>query len=551
MTSYPAVPAAINAQSYLKDVQILGQLSEKTRPILSQDAAVFLTLLHRTFNNTRKALLQRRVIRQAELDKGVLPDFLPETKHIRENDGWRGARPAPGLVDRRVEITGPTDRKMVVNALNSDVWTYMADFEDSTAPTWDNMINGQLNLHDAIRRQVDFKQGEKWYKLRTDRRLPTLICRARGWHLDEKHFVVDGEPISGGLFDFGLYFFNNAKELIKRGSGPYFYLAKMESHLEARLWNDVFNLAQDYIGIPRGTIRGTVLIETILAAFEMDEIIYELRDHSSGLNCGRWDYIFSTIKRFRQNPNFVLPDRSSVTMTVPFMDSYVKLLIKTCHRRGVHAMGGMAAQIPIKDDPAANDAAMSSVRADKLREVRAGHDGTWVAHPALAAIASDVFNTHMPMPNQMHVRREEVHITANDLLNMNVPGQVTEEGIRKNLGIGVAYMEAWLRGVGCVPINYLMEDAATAEVSRSQLWQWVRHGVTASNGKKVTKEYALKLLNEEASALAKKAPKGNKFHLAAKYFEGQVTGEDYAEFLTSLLYNEITNVSTNQPAAKL
>ncbi|KAI7708446.1 Malate synthase, partial [Hortaea werneckii] len=412
-------------------------------------------------------------------------------------------------------------------------------------------VNGQLNLHDAIRKQVDFKQGEKAYKLRTDRTLPTLICRARGWHLEEKHMTVDGEPISASLFDFGLYFFNNAEELVKRGTGPYFYLPKMESHLEARLWNDVFNLAQDYIGMRRGTIRGTVLIETIPAAFEMDEIIYELRDHSAGLNCGRWDYIFSVIKRFRQNPNFVLPDRSAVTMTVPFMDAYVKLLIKTCHRRGVHAMGGMAAQIPIKDNQQANDAAMDNVRADKLREVRAGHDGTWVAHPALASIAADVFNTHMPTPNQLHVRREDVHITANDLLNMNVPGKITEDGIRKNLNIGLGYMEGWLRGIGCVPINYLMEDAATAEVSRSQLWQWCRHGVPTEGGKKLDRGYALKLLHEQADELEKKAGKGNKYQLAAKYFETQVTGEEYAEFLTSLLYNEITSASEKTPAAKL
>jgi malate synthase len=437
---------------------------------------------------------------------------------------------------------------MVVNALNSDVWTYMADFEDSSAPTWDNMVNGQVNLYDAIRRQVDFKQGGKEYKLRTDRTLPTLIARARGWHLDEKHFTVDGEPISGGLFDFGLYFFHNAKELVARGAGPYFYLPKMESHLEARLWNDVFNLSQDYIGLPRGTIRGTVLIETITAAFEMDEIIYELRDHSSGLNCGRWDYIFSFIKKFRQHPNFVLPDRSDVTMTVPFMDAYVKLLIKTCHRRGVHAMGGMAAQIPIKNDPAANDKAMESVRADKLREVRAGHDGTWVAHPALAAIASDVFNKYMPTPNQLFVRREEVNITANDLLNTNVPGKITEEGIRKNLNIGLSYMEGWLRGVGCVPINFLMEDAATAEVSRSQLWQWTRHNVTTAEGKRMDKAFALRLLQEQADSLAAKGPKGNKYQLAARYFAGQVTGEDYADFLTSLLYNEISSAGS---AAKL
>ncbi|KAJ6092423.1 hypothetical protein N7467_004392 [Penicillium canescens] len=532
----------------LKDVAILGSINNDARKILTKEACAFLALLHRTFNSTRKSLLQRRVDRQAEIDKGTLLDFLPETKHIRENDAWKGAPPAPGLVDRRVEITGPTDRKMVVNALNSDVWTYMADFEDSSAPTWDNMVNGQVNLYDAIRRQVDFKQGGKEYKLRTDRTLPTLIARARGWHLDEKHFTVDGEPISGGLFDFGLYFFHNAKELVARGTGPYFYLPKMESHLEARLWNDVFNLSQDYIGLPRGTIRGTVLIETITAAFEMDEIIYELRDHSSGLNCGRWDYIFSFIKKFRQHPNFVLPDRSDVTMTVPFMDAYVKLLIKTCHRRGVHAMGGMAAQIPIKNDPAANDKAMESVRADKLREVRAGHDGTWVAHPALAAIASDVFNKYMPTPNQLFVRREEVNITANDLLNTNVPGKITEEGIRKNLNIGLSYMEGWLRGVGCVPINFLMEDAATAEVSRSQLWQWTRHNVTTAEGKRMDKAFALRLLQEQADSLAAKGPKGNKYQLAARYFAGQVTGEDYADFLTSLLYNEISSAGS---AAKL
>jgi len=529
-------------------VAILGSVTEAQKKILTPEATAFVALLHRTFNGTRKALLHRRVIRQQELDKGVTPDFLPETKHIRDDKTWRGAPPAPGLIDRRVEITGPTDRKMVVNALNSNVWTYMADFEDSSAPTWDNMINGQVNLYDAIRKQVDFKQGGKEYKLRTDRVLPTLIARARGWHLEEKHFTIDGEACSGSLFDFGLYFFHNAQELVKRGTGPYFYLPKMESHLEARLWNDVFCLAQDYIGMPRGTIRGTVLIETITAAFEMDEIIYELREHSSGLNCGRWDYIFSVIKKFRQNPAFVLPDRSAITMTVPFMDAYVRLLIKTCHARGVHAMGGMAAQIPIKENAEANHKAMESVRADKLREVRAGHDGTWVAHPALAAIASEIFNKHMPTPNQIWNRREDYRVSANDLLNMNVPGGITEEGIRKNLNIGLGYMEGWLRGVGCVPINYLMEDAATAEVSRSQLWQWCRHGVKTSEGKTVDKAYALKLLREQADALASKAPKGNKFQLAARYFEGQVTGEDYADFLTSLLYNEITSVG---PAAKL
>ncbi|KAI9755330.1 MAG: hypothetical protein M4579_004332 [Chaenotheca gracillima] len=531
-----------NIDAIVQDVKILGSLNDQTSTILTKEAIAFLALLHRSFNQTRKTLLQRRVYRQAELDKGTIPDFLPETRHIRENDAWKGAPPAPGLVDRRVEITGPTDRKMVINALNSNVWTYMADFEDSSAPTWDNMINGQVNLYEASRKTLHFKQGEKEYKLRTDRTLPTLIVRPRGWHLEEKHFTVDGEPISGGLFDFGLYFFHNARELVKNGTGPYFYLPKMESHLEARLWNDAFNMAQDYIAMPRGTIRGTVLIETILAAFEMDEIIYELRDHSAGLNCGRWDYIFSVIKKFRNNSNFVLPDRSDVTMTVPFMDAYVKLLIKTCHRRGVHAMGGMAAQIPIKDDPKRNEAAMNSVYQDKLREVKAGHDGTWVAHPALATIATEVFNKHMPTPNQLFVRREDVNITGNDLLNMNVPGKITEEGIRKNLNIGLGYMEGWLKGIGCVPINYLMEDAATAEVSRSQLWQWTKHGATTAEGKKIDKAYSLKLLKEQADELASQAPKGNKYQLAAQYFAGQVTGEDYADFLTTLLYNEITAI---------
>ncbi|KAH7185533.1 malate synthase, glyoxysomal [Fusarium flagelliforme] len=519
--------------SVLQGVSVSGKVDDVHRKILTPEALGFLALLHRSFNERRKSLLERRKARQAELDRGVLPDFLPETKHIRENPTWKGAAPAPGLVDRRVEITGPTDRKMVVNALNANVYTYMADFEDSSAPTWDSMINGQVNLYDANRRQVDFKQGPKEYKLRTDRKLPTLIVRPRGWHLEEKHVTVDGEPISGSLFDFGLYFFHNAFETQRQGFGPYFYLPKLESHLEARLWNDAFNLAQDYIGMPRGTIRGTVLIETILAAFEMDEIIYELRDHSSGLNCGRWDYIFSVIKKFRNNPNFVLPDRSAVTMTVPFMESYVKLLIQTCHKRGVHAMGGMAAQIPIKNDDAANDKAMEGVRADKLREVRAGHDGTWVAHPALASIATEIFDKHMPTPNQLFVRRDDVTIGQNDLLNMNVPGTITEDGIKKNLNIGLGYMEAWIRGVGCVPINYLMEDAATAEVSRSQLWQWVKHGVNTADGKRVDKAYALKLLKETADQLAASAPKGNKYHLAAQYFAGQVTGEDYADFLTT------------------
>lgn len=531
-------------------VEVRASIPDNARHILTKDAVAFLATLHRTFNARRKELLARRVERQKEIDNGALPDFLPETKHIREDPIWQGAPPAPGLEDRRVEITGPTDRKMVINALNADVYTYMSDFEDSSTPTWINMINGQVNLYDAVRRTISLQQGSKSYKLRTDRPVPTLIVRPRGWHLEESHFLVDGEPISGGIFDFGLYFFHNAREAIAQGFGPYFYLPKMESHLEARLWNDIFKVSQDWIGIPRGTIRGTVLIETILGVFEMDEIIYELREHSSGLNCGRWDYIFSFIKKLRNHSEFVLPERGDVTMTVPFMSSYVKLLIQTCHKRGVHAMGGMAAQIPIKNDEQANKVAMEGVYKDKLREALAGHDGTWVAHPQLAHIALEVFNKHMPTPNQIFLRREDVHVTARDLINPYIPGgKITEAGIRKNLFIGLGYMEAWLRGVGCVPINYLMEDAATAEVSRSQLNQWVKHGVTTSEGKKVTKDYILALLADETKKAEQSAPKGNKFAEAAKYLKPEITDEKYSDFLTTLLYDKVTTVDS--VAAKL
>lgn len=531
-------------------VQIRGTLPDNARHILTKDAVAFLATLHRTFNGRRKELLAKRVVRQQEIDAGKLPDFLPETKYIREDPNWRAAKPAPGLEDRRVEITGPTDRKMVINALNADVYTYMSDFEDSSAPTWTSMIQGQVNLYDAVRKNISYQIGSKSYKLRTDKPTPTLIVRPRGWHLEEAHFLVDGEPISGGIFDFGLYFYHNAKEAIAQGFGPYFYLPKMESHLEARLWNDIFNISQDWIGLPRGTIRGTVLIETILAVFEMDEIIYELRDHSSGLNCGRWDYIFSFIKKLRAHPDFVLPDRADVTMTVPFMSSYVNLLIQTCHKRGVHAMGGMAAQIPVKNDEAANKVAMEGVYKDKLREVTAGHDGTWVAHPALAHIALEVFNKHMPGPNQMYRLREEVHVTARDLINPYIAGgKITDAGIRKNLYIGLNYMEAWLRGVGVVPINFLMEDAATAEVSRSQLNQWVKHGVITAEGKKVTKDYVLQLLAEETKKVEATAAKGNKFAEAALYLKPEITNESYSDFLTTLLYDKITSV--NSVASKI
>ncbi|CAO3697024.1 hypothetical protein G6F70_000466 [Rhizopus microsporus] len=547
-----AARSASLLKSTVPGVAILAPVTAAETEILSPQALQFVATLHRIFNPTRKTLLQKRALRQQELDRGVLPDFLPETAYIRNDPNWRAAPPAPGLQDRRVEITGPVDRKMIINALNSGAYTFMADFEDSSAPTWENMISGQVNLRDAVRESISFSNPNgKKYELRKDGKLATLIVRPRGWHMVEKHVIIDGEPCSASIFDFALYFFHNAKELIKRGKGPYFYLPKMESHLEARLWNDIFNVAQDMINIPRGTIRGTVLIETILAAFEMDEIIYELREHSSGLNCGRWDYIFSFIKKLRQHPEYVLPDRSAVTMTVPFMDAYVRLLIQTCHKRGVHAMGGMAAQIPIKDDAKANEAAMNKVRTDKLREVTAGHDGTWVAHPALVKIALDIFNEHMPQPNQIHVRREDVQVSSLDLLNVNFKGAITEKGIRENIQVGLAYMESWLRGTGCVPIMNLMEDAATAEISRSQLWQWARHKARTSDGKVITGDYLLKILDEETDKIKKNlGPKyaSSKYEAAKRIFATNVTGERYDDFLTTMLYDDIVTIA---PSAKL
>ncbi|CAO3703641.1 unnamed protein product [Rhizopus stolonifer] len=538
-------------KSIVPGVAILAPVTASEAQILSPKALQFVATLQRIFNSTRKTLMQKRIIRQQELDRGVLPDFLPETAFIRQDPNWRAAVPAPGLQDRRVEITGPVDRKMVINALNSGASTYMADFEDSSAPTWENMISGQANLRDAVHDNISFvNTNGKKYEL-SKGRLATLIVRPRGWHMVEKHVIIDGEPCAAGIFDFALFFFHNAKELIKRGKGPYFYLPKIESHLEARLWNDIFNVSQDMINIPRGTIRGTVLVETILAAYEMDEIIYELREHSSGLNCGRWDYIFSFIKKLRQHPEYVLPDRSAVTMTVPFMDAYVRLLIQTCHKRGVHAMGGMAAQIPIKEDVEANEAAMTKVRQDKVREVTAGHDGTWVAHPALVKLALDVFDEYMPQPNQIHVRREDVSVSSVDLLNVSFKGAITDKGIRDNIQVGLAYMESWLRGTGCVPIMNLMEDAATAEISRSQLYQWARHRARTDQGLVITGDYLLKVLDEEMakikSQLGSKYP-SSKYEAAKHIFATNITGERYDDFLTTMLYDDITTVS---PSAKL
>lgn len=501
--------------------------------VLTPEAVKLLTELHRRFNPRRLELLERRRVRQAEIDGGKLPDFLAETKAIRESD-WTVAPIPKDLQDRRVEITGPVDRKMIINALNSGASMFMADFEDANSPTGRNVIEGQINLRDAIRRQIDFTTPEgKDYKLNA--KTAVLIPRPRGWHMVEKHFLVDGEPISGGLFDFGLYMFHNAKELLSRGSGPYFYLPKMESHLEARLWNDVFVFTQSYVGVPQGSIRATVLIETILAAYEMHEILWELRDHSAGLNCGRWDYIFSFIKKFRNRPDFMLPNRAQVTMTVHFLSSYVDLLIQTCHKRGIHAMGGMAAQIPIKNDPAANDAAIEKVRLDKLREVKAGHDGTWVAHPGLVPVAKAVFDESMPQPNQIDRKREEVKVTAADLVTIPT-GTITEDGVRLNIDVGIQYLEAWLRGNGCVPIYNLMEDAATAEISRAQVWQWLKHGAKLEDGRPVTAEMVKGII---ASELAKRPAGSGKFEVASKLFEKMMLSGEFSEFLTLPAYDLI------------
>lgn len=499
--------------------------------ILTPEASAFLTKLAREFEARRQQLLARRRARQQQIDAGQFPDFLPETAHIRQAE-WTVAPIPHNLLDRRVEITGPVDRKMIINALNSGASVFMADFEDSNSPTWQNNLEGQFNLRDAVEGIISYVSPEgKGYNLNS--KVATLLVRPRGWHLVERHFEVDGAPISASLFDFGLYFFHNAQRLIRKATGPYYYLPKLESHLEARLWNDVFCYAQDELGLPRGTIRATVLIETILAAFEMDEILYELRQHSSGLNCGRWDYIFSFIKKFRNHPAFVLPDRSMVTMEKHFLKSYVDLLIRTCHRRGIHAMGGMAAQIPIKHDPAANEKALDKVRQDKLREVQAGHDGTWVAHPGLVPVAKEIFDAHMKEANQIGCRREDVRVTAKDLLA--VPeGKITEEGLRWNVDVGLQYLESWLRGSGCVPIYNLMEDAATAEICRAQVWQWVRHRATLSNGRRVTQEMVRQAIAEQKNKL-----KGNRMAEAAEIYEHMMTSPDFAEFLTLVAYDYI------------
>jgi malate synthase len=520
-------------------VTIKGALKPGFAQILSLEALTLLAKVHRTFEPQRQALLARRVERTAQLDAGQRPDFLAQTRHIREGN-WRVAPVPADLQCRRVEITGPVERKMIINALNSGADAYMTDFEDSNAPNWDNQITGQINLMEAIRRTITLTQGEKTYRLND--KVATLVVRPRGWHLDEKHVLVDGQRISGGIFDFVLFMFHNARELIARGSGPYFYLPKMESHLEARLWNDIFVMTQNELGIPQGTVKATVLIETILAAFEMDEILYELRDHSAGLNAGRWDYIFSCIKKFKVDRAFCLADRAKVTMTAPFMRAYALLLLKTCHRRGAPAIGGMSALIPIKNDPVKNETALAGVRSDKQRDATDGYDGGWVAHPGLVPIAMEEFVKVLgDRPNQFDKQRDDVQVMAADLLSFQPETPITEAGLRMNINVGIHYLGSWLAGNGCVPIHNLMEDAATAEISRSQVWQWIRtpKGVL-DDGRKVTAEMVRGFVPEELSKV-KAAVGGDTrtYERAAQIFEQMSTQDAFAEFLTLPLYEEI------------
>ncbi len=521
-------------------LEIRATTQPQEESILTPDALRFVVGLHREFDARRRRLLQARIERQECLDAGELPGFLDATQHIREDLSWR-VRPVPAdLQDRRTEITGPVDRKMVINALNSGAKVFMADFEDATSPTWANLIAGQVNLRDAVRRTISFEGGGKSYRL--NEQPATLMVRPRGWHLPEKHVLVDGVPVSGSLFDFGLYFYHNAREALARGTGPYFYLPKLEGHLEARLWNDVFNHAQDALGIPRGTIKATVLIETILATFETEEILWELRDHSAGLNCGRWDYIFSFIKKFRNHPAFLMPERAQVTMTVPFMRSYCLNVIKNCHRRGAHAMGGMAAQIPIKNDPAANEAALAKVLADKEREAADGHDGTWVAHPGLVPVALQAFNKHMPGANQISRQRDDVEVTAEQLLAVPA-GSISEAGLRGNISVGIQYLEAWLGGNGCVPLYNLMEDAATAEISRTQTWQWMKYGARLDDGRTISPELYDSLLpgilaRVEEEVGSDRFSRGH-YRRAAELFTHMSKSARFDEFLTLPAYDLI------------
>ncbi|MCC3273593.1 malate synthase A [Arthrobacter zhangbolii] len=537
----------------LNGISLTAPAVRRQEEILTPQALDFVKALHRATATRRQELLQQRQARRQQISNGADPAFLAETRHIREDESWRVAPTAPGLEDRRVEITGPVDRKMTINALNSGAKVWLADMEDSSTPSWSNVVNGQLNLRDALDRRIDFTSPEgKEYRVQgaslTD--LPTIVVRPRGWHLPEKHMLIDNTPIAGGIVDFGLYFFHNAQRLISQGRGPYFYLPKIENHLEARLWNDIFVLAQDLLGIPQGTIRATVLIETITAAFEMEEILYELRDHAAGLNAGRWDYIFSVIKNFRtRGPRFVLPDRNMVTMTAPFMRAYTEQLVRACHRRGAHAIGGMAAFIPNRKDAAANDVAMEKVRADKTREAGDGFDGSWVAHPDLVPVAMEVFDGVLgDRPNQLERTREDVVPNDKALLDVaSTPGVITEAGIRSNIEVGIRYIESWLRGNGAAAINNLMEDAATAEISRSQIWQWIHTSAVTDEGEIVTHHWVEELLDEEFDNLQRF--EGDRFNDARELFEEVACGEHFPTFLTVPAYARFLHEAQELAAA--
>jgi len=527
-------------------VEITGPYGDRYDEILTPQAIDLIAALHAELGARRSELLAARRRRQAELSGGAMLDFLPETASVREDLDWRVAPPAPGLADRRVEITGPTDKKMTINALNSGANVWLADFEDANTPLWDNMITGQLNLKDALDRTIDYTSEEgKEYALRPDEELATIVVRPRGWHLDEKHILVDGVRASGSLTDFALYMAASARRQIDKGKGPYFYLAKNESHLEARLWNDAFNLAQDFLGIPRGTIRATVLIETIPAAFEMEEILYELREHSAGLNAGRWDYLFSVIKKFRtRGRDFVLPERNSVTMTAPFMRAYTELLVKTCHQRGAHAIGGMAAFIPSRRDAEVNEQAMAKVRDDKTRESGDGFDGSWVAHPDLVPLCKEVFDSVLgSKPNQLDKQRDDVHVTAEDLLAVSkTPGTITEAGLRNNISVALQYLASWLGGSGAVGIFNLMEDAATAEISRSQIWQWIHNDVPLDDGRLVTRDLTERLIDEELSKIRAATGAGfdaERYGQAVALFTEVALADNFAEFLTIPAYERM------------
>jgi malate synthase len=528
---------ADDATTLARPAEVTAPIEGRAAEILTPDALAFLAELHRKFDARRLELLAARVARQKRFDAGESPDFLTETKSVRDGD-WKVAPIPADLLDRRVEITGPTDRKMVINALNSGAKVFMTDFEDANAPTWANMVDGQVNLCDLWAGKLSFDDPGTGKSYRLNDKRAVLIVRPRGWHLPERHVTVDGQPMSGSLVDFGLYFFHNAKATLAQGSGPYFYLPKMESHLEARLWNDVFVLAQERLGVPNGTIKATVLIETLPAAFEMDEIIYELRDHMAGLNCGRWDYIFSYIKRLRRHPEALTPDRAVMGMGSAFLAAYSLQLIQTCHRRGAFAMGGMAAQIPVKGDPAANEAAFAKVRADKEREANNGHDGTWVAHPDLVPVAMEVFDRVMPAANQLGKLREDVHITREQMLKVH-EGERTEAGLRENIRVGVQYIEAWLRGRGAVPLYNLMEDAATAEICRTQIWQWVNQAAKLNDGRVVSPELFRATLDEEMAGLKQTlgaAYENGRFAEAIKIFADMSLSPECEEFLTLPAY---------------